>query len=235
MWKLSFRHGGCFASYSSLDSLDILQLGWQRMTPSRTIYFVDTDDDTRKKIAEVGQLMQFPFATFSHGSSFLKAFENGPGCLITELRIEDMSGLELQQRITQAGSKLPVIFVTAHPETHLIAKAMRNGAITVLQKPASKQELWDAVSEALARDREIRRIDISHQKRKRRLARLTAREKDVLELMVAGLPNKAIARRLDIGIRTVESRRQKIFEKTKSESFADLMRLVILAAPESPD
>jgi FixJ family two-component response regulator len=205
------------------------------MTASRTIYFVDTDDDTRRKLAEVGQLMQVPFATFSHASSFLKIFENGPGCLVAELRIEDMSGLELQQRITQAGSKLPVIFVTTHPEPHLIVKAMRNGATTVLQKPASKQELWDAVSEALARDREIRRIDISHQKRKRRLARITAREKDVLDLMVAGLPNKAIARRLGISLRTVESRRQHIFEKTKSESLADLMRLVILATPQSPD
>jgi FixJ family two-component response regulator len=207
----------------------------QRMTAPRTIYFVDTDDDTRKKLAEVGQLMQIPFATFSHGVSFLDAFENGPGCLVTELRIEDMSGLELQQRIAQAGSKLPVIFVTKHVEPHLIVKAMQNGATTVLQKPATKQELWDAVSEALAHDREIRRIDIRHQNRKRRLARLTTREKEVLNLIVGGLPNKAIARRLDISLRTVESRRQKIFEKTKSQSLAELMRLVILADPDSPD
>jgi FixJ family two-component response regulator len=205
------------------------------MTASRTIYFVDTDDDTLRKLAEIGQLMQVPFATFSHGRSFLKAFENGPGCLVAELWTEDMSGIELQQRITQAGGKLPVILVTRHPELHLVVRAMRNGAITVLQKPASKQELWDAVTEALGRDREIRRIDISHQKRKRRLARLTAREKEVLDLMVAGRPNKAIARRLDISLRTVESRRQKIFEKTMSESLADLMRLVILATLRSPD
>lgn len=205
------------------------------MTTSRTIYFVDSDDETRRKLSEVAQLMQVRLESFSDGSSFLKAFVGQPGCLVAELLIEDMSGLELQQRIAELGSKLPVIFVTAHSEIHLIVRAMQNGAATVLQKPAGKKEIWDAITQAMSRDSEIRRIDARHDKLKRRLTRLTPKEKDVLVLIVAGLPNKVIAKRLGISLRTVEARRQTIFQKTKSRSLSDLIKLVILAEAKSSD
>lgn len=205
------------------------------MTEPRTIYFVDSDDETRGKLSEVARLMQVHLESFSDGSSFLKAFADRPGCLVTELLIEDMSGLDLQQRIAKSGSKLPVIFVTAHSEIHLIVRAMQNGAATVLQKPASKKEIWDAITQALSHDREIRRVDAQHDKLTRQLTRLTSKEKDVLDLVIAGLPNKVIAKRLDVSVRTVEARRQKIFHKTKSNSLSDLIRLVILAESKPSD
>lgn len=205
------------------------------MTASRTIYLVDSDNETRRTLAEISHLMQIPLVTFSHGSSFLRSFEDDPGCLVAELRLEDMSGIELQQRIAQSGSKLPIMFVTAAPEVHLVVRAMQNGATTVLEKPVTRQDLWEPITKALALDREIRRIDSRHRKRSRRLAKLTAKEQQVLNLMMAGLPNKTIAKRLGVSLRTVESRRQKIFQKTKSDSLAQLMKLVILSSAGKGD
>ena len=197
------------------------------MTESRSIFFVDTDEETRKQLQEVAAIMKVSLQVFSHGESFLRAFKSGPGCLVTELRIQDMSGVELQQRIGDMGSKLPIIFVSEHLETHLIVRALQNGAITVLTKPIGKQEIWDAVSTSLDRDREIRRFDAQQQKLQNRLQSLTSQEKEVLDLMMKGLPNKVIAKRLDVSKRTIESRRHHIFKKTHTDSLADLIKLVI--------
>lgn len=200
-----------------------------------TIYCVDTEDNTRRTLWEVSQQKQLRLETFSRGADFLKAFDHGPGCLVAEFQIEDMNGLELQQRLAQQGSKLPVIFVAAQPETHCVVSAMQNGAITVLQKPVDASKIGDAVTKALAHELESRRIDASHARLQRRRAQLTPKENDVLELIMQGVPNKAIAKKLGISLRTVESRRQSIFQKTKCKSLADLIKLLIDTGWESKD
>jgi len=199
------------------------------VTELHSIFYVDSDEETREKLREVAEIKKIHLEVFSHGRSFLKAFQGGPGCLVTELRIQDMSGVELQQRIAEMGSKLPVVFVTAHPETHLIVRALHNGAITVLQKPVSKQEIWDAVSNSLMRDREFRRMDAEREDVKKRLTRLDSKEREVLNLMMKGFPNKVIANRLNVSIRTVEARRHRVFQKTNTKSLVDLIKLVVFA------
>jgi FixJ family two-component response regulator len=200
-----------------------------------TIYFVDSDDDTRRTLRDVTAQVGARLESFSHAKSFLRAYTGGPGCLVAELQIEDMNGLELQKQLAEGGSRMPVVFVAANAETQMIVQGMQNGAITVLQKPASEEELCDAVMAALVRDREIRRIDAGHRKLQRRLTTLTPREKDVLDLIMAGLSNKVIAKRLGLSLRTVESRRQRIFQKTKCSSVAELAGLVFRATAEAKD
>ncbi len=168
-------------------------------------------------------------AEYENGEEFLAAYrESRSGCLVTEIRLLGMSGLELQQTMAAEQIALPVIFLTQYAETRLTVKAMQNGALTVLDKPANSQDLWDAIRRALALDQQSRRVDAAHNETKRRLARLTKKEWQVLDLLIEGKTNKVIANSLDISVRTVEARRHQIFKKTKTDSLAQLVRLILL-------
>jgi FixJ family two-component response regulator len=138
-----------------------------------------------------------------------------------------MSGLELQESMAAESIALPVIFLTRFAETRLTVKAMQNGALTVLDKPANSQDLWDALRKGLATDRQARRVDAAHNETRRRLARLTKKEWQVLDLLIEGKTNKVIANSLDVSVRTVEARRHQIFRKTKTDSLAQLVRLIL--------
>jgi FixJ family two-component response regulator len=131
--------------------------------------------------------MQVECRVFASAEEFLRspAWES-PGCLVMEFRLLGMNGLELQRELTNRGSRLPVIFMSTHPETRLTIRAMRLGAITVLEKPVSKQELWDAIREAFSRNGELRRIDAAHEEIQGKLDSLSLRERQVLRLVMAG-------------------------------------------------
>ncbi len=138
-----------------------------------------------------------------------------------------MNGIELQESLASDCMTLPIIFVTAHPETAFTVRAMQNGAITVLDKPHSEQELWDAIRKGVSLDQAVRRIDERRGEVRRRLARLTQKERQVLDLLVDGKTNKAIAGQLGISIRTVEARRHQLFKKTRTDSVAELVKLIL--------
>jgi len=197
-----------------------------------TLYFVDSEDATRRTLWQIAQEKQLRLETFSHGKNFLRAFNGGPGCLVVEMQLEDMSGLELQQQLIRRGSTLPIVFITEHAATDMTVKAMQNGAETVLEKPIDANQLDESIERALARDSELRRIDAGHKKLQRRLSRLTPKDKAVLALIIEGVPNKEIARRLEVSLRTVEARRQRVFQQTNSKSLADLVKLVVLSRLE---
>jgi len=198
------------------------------------IFIVDSDESVVAIVRAIAEEMQVPCESFVQAEAFLTAYEgNRPGCLVTEIRLLGMNGIELQEMLAADCSSLPVIFVTGHAETRLSVRAMQNGAITVLEKPLSLQELWDAVRQALTHDQKTRRLDAKHSDVRRRLAHLTKKERHVLDLMIQGKANKVIASRLNVSLRTVEARRHQIFKKTKTDSVAELVRLILM--PGSDD
>jgi FixJ family two-component response regulator len=200
------------------------------MTQPPTVFIVDPDAESQAQVAQIVKEMRIASKRFASAETFLESESaHLPGCLVTEFRLLGMNGIELQESLTADHITLPVIFVTSHPETSLIVRAMRNGAVTVLEKPFSGQELWDTIRQALSLDQSIRRIDARHDDNRRRLARLTPKERLVLDLLVKGKPNKAIAKQLGVSVRTVENRRQQIFKKTGADSVAQLVRLIIQA------
>jgi len=203
------------------------------MGASATIFAVDPDESITTFLHAIALEMQVQCESFSQAEDFLDAYEaSRPGCLVTEFRLLGMNGVELQELLAAECSALPVVFVTGHAETRLCVRAMQNGAITVLEKPLSHQELWDALRKALTHDKNMRRIDARHSHVRKRLANLTPKERQVLDLMIQGKANKVIAHRLAVSIRTVEARRHQIFKKTATDSIAELVKLILLTEPD---
>lgn len=201
-----------------------------------TVFIIDPNPEVRGALARIADEMRLPASQYPSAEAFLDAQQGNPaGCVVCEFRLLGMNGIELQESLASDCITLPMIFVTAHPETALTVRAMRNGAITVLEKPHSEQELWDAIRKALSLDQAVRRIDAKHSELRRRLARLTEKERQVLDLLVDGKTNKAIAGKLNISVRTVEARRHQIFKKTRTDSVAELVRLILQSGVKEED
>jgi FixJ family two-component response regulator len=142
-----------------------------------------------------------------------------------------MSGLELQEKLKELDISLPVIIISAYAQTPMTVQAMKRGAVSFLEKPCEENQLWDAIREALAQDEATRLARERREECHQRLAILTPAERAVMELIVAGEPNKVIAKRLGVSVRTVEARRHEVFKKTQVDSVAALVRLVMEAEP----
>ena len=197
-----------------------------------TLFIVDPDEAVVAGVRAIAEEMRVPCESFAQAEEFLATYKDDrPGCLLTEFRLMGMNGIELQESLAADCCSLPIIFLAANPETRLSVRAMQNGAMTVLEKPLSHQELWDSVRRALTRDEQTRRIDARHSIVRRRLGLLTEKERQVLDLMIQGKANKVVATRLDISVRTVEARRHQIFKKTKTDSIAELVRLILMSEP----
>jgi FixJ family two-component response regulator len=203
------------------------------MLPDVTVFVVDDDDQARESVCALIRSMGLEAECYASGEAFLESYaEDRPGCLVTDLRMLGMSGLELQETLIERGFTLPVIVITAHPRTSLTVRAMRRGAITLLEKPYQDNELWDAIREGIERDKKQRSEDLRRQDVLRKLESLTDKERVVMDMMVDGLANKVIARKLDVSIRTVESRRHDVFEKMQADSLAELVRMAVSLRPE---
>ena len=199
-----------------------------------TVYIVDDDQGARDSVRALARSLNVQAETFASAEEFLQHYDRQwPGCLVTDLRMHGMSGIELQENLSANGVSIPVIIITAHAETPITVKAVKRGAVTVLEKPCSSHELCDAIRAAIALDAHGRREATRHQQFHERLADLSKHERAVLDYMVDGLANKVTARRLGVSIRTVENRRQRIFEKTRTRSLAELIRLVVESQSDS--
>jgi len=154
-----------------------------------------------------------------------------PGCIITDVRMPGMDGLELQEELARRGVSMPIIVLTGHGDIPMSVRAMRGGAIDFLTKPVGAATLLASVREALRRDEETRRRAARAQSNHERLAGLTAREREVMELAVQGIPNKEIGRRLGISHRTVEIHRARLMQKTGTQSIGELVHLLAQPAP----
>ena len=150
-----------------------------------------------------------------------------PGCLVLDVRMPGISGLELQQRLTDMESTLPIIFVTAHGDIPMAVEAVKAGAVDFIQKPFRDQELLDKIQRALEQNRGRRETRTDRQAIESRLAELTPREREVLELVVVGKANKVIAAELGISQRTVEIHRARVMQKMHADSLSELVRMVM--------
>ena len=163
---------------------------------------------------------------FASADEFLEHEEqHRSGCLVLDIRMPGLGGLELQDELISRGSTLPIIFITGHGDVPMAVDAMQKGAVDFIQKPFRDQELLDRVREALSTDRERRAAREKHAEVESRLERLTKREREVFDLVVTGKPNKVIAYELDVSQRTVEIHRARVMEKMEARSLADLVRM----------
>lgn len=198
------------------------------MSNRSAVFVVDDDEQARKSVCALVHSMGVPAESFSSAEEFLDRYTEGrAGCLVTDVRMFGMSGLELQAELARRDVRLPVIVLTAYPRTPTTVLAIKAGAVTLLEKPYQDDDLWDAIRTALAEDAANR---VRHEQRRtlgRRIAGLTPAESKVMEMIVQGKPNKLIAKQLDVSIRTVENRRREVFDKMQAESVAELVRMVI--------
>ena len=194
------------------------------------VFVVDDDADIRESLQTLLEASGFQVQTFDSASSFLTnwAFD-GIACLIADIRMPDMDGLQLQEELVRRKAGLPVIIVTGHGDVPLAVRAMKAGAIDFLEKPFDDKLLLSSVGRALEAAKTAQNSAAEAQRAEARIAELTSREKQVLELLAAGRPNKVIAYELDISPRTVEIHRARVMEKMRAKSLAELVRVVVAA------
>jgi two-component system response regulator FixJ len=191
-----------------------------------TIYVVDDDDGMRRALDTLLGTVGYKTALFALPSEFLARFKaDTPGCLILDIRMPEMSGLEVQQQLNRAGAMLPVIFITGHGDVPMAVQAMKEGAFQFIQKPFRDQELLDHINHALQFDRDNRKDFALRAEVQRRVETLTPREKQVMDLVVEGEANKVMAIDLGLSERTVEIHRAKVMEKMGARSVAHLVKM----------
>ncbi len=191
-----------------------------------TVFVVDDDPSVRTAVKRLLASVGLQCETFSTAAEFLIRCEHGvSGCLVLDVRMPGASGLDLQRMLNQAETDLPVIFVTAHADVPLTVRAMKAGALEVLTKPFDDQALLDAVYQALEQER-VRSHDREELHRLRdRFDTLTAREREVMALVVTGLLNKQIAGELGTAEKTIKVHRAQVMHKMEAESLAELVRM----------
>lgn len=200
------------------------------MESNPTVFVVDDDAEALASVLALVRSMGPLCKPFDSAEEFLAFCDSGKsleGCLVTDVRMVGISGIELQEQLQSRGIAIPVIVLTAFARTPLTVRAIQNGAVTMLDKPYDDDDLWDAIREGLKRDASQRAEALAQQHIRARFDSLKPTERQVMELVVDGLPNKVIASRLDVSVRTVENRRREVFSKMQAESVADLVRLAI--------
>lgn len=190
------------------------------------VFVVDDDplirDGLRSLIKSVGLHVE----TFGSSREFMQRRpSDAPGCLVLDVRLPGLSGLDLQRELNESNFQIPIIFMTGHGDIPMSVRAMKNGAQEFLTKPVRGQDLLDAVQQAIARDRAARRERAKMADLRMRFDSLTPREREVLDLIVAGLLNKQIAGELNIEEVTIKTHRAHIMQKTQAESLAHLVRM----------
>jgi len=198
----------------------------------RCLYVIDDDAGVRRSIAFLAHSAGLEAKTYESAAEFLEACSDAvPGCLVLDVCMPGMSGIELQQILLARGISLPLIFVTGHGDVPMCAQAMKDGAFDFLEKPLDPDRLLSVIERAMACDEQMRRDRHSRSLFQQRLVTLTGREQEVLQLVVAGNSTKQIAAQLGISIKTVDKHRAKVLEKMQVENAVELARLAMLAAP----
>jgi FixJ family two-component response regulator len=190
------------------------------------VFVVDDDDSVRKALTRLIQSVGMKVESFASAEAFLlQPRYEGPCCLVLDIRMSGLSGLDLQKELVQANRILPIIFITGHGTIPMSVQAMKAGAIDFLEKPFEDQALLDLIKRALEWDRQAQQEHIEKREILKRFESLTPREQEILALVVTGKLNKQVALQLDISEKTVKAHRARVMEKMGAESLADLVRV----------
>jgi len=191
-----------------------------------TVFLVDDDASIRDALSLLISLKGLRASVFSSAENFLAVYDPAwRGCLLTDLKMSGMSGLDLQKSLVDRGADLPVVVLTAHGDVGTARVALKNGAVDFLEKPVDDDVLVDVLMNAIRIDTERHKLDEQRSKAVARLDALTAREREVLELLAAGMQHKQIAERLAISARTVEVYKARMMQKLQCRSLAEVIRL----------
>jgi FixJ family two-component response regulator len=203
------------------------------MTQSATVHVVDDDRAFSDALVLALQAANFAANAYQDAQEFLDAYRcDMPGCLVTDVRLPSMSGLELQQHLLDRNMRIPTIFITGHGEVAMSVSAFKRGAVDFLEKPFTTVAILQSVRDALRRDARLRRAETERSILDARCARLSAREARVMSMVISDWSNKEIARALDISPRTVDHHRAHMMAKMGARSLADLILMGVASGRE---
>lgn len=198
-------------------------------TDERTVHVVDDDEALLESIRFLLESVGLKVETYSSAQQFLDEFDDDSGCIVLDVRMPGMGGLELMEELRRRRVLLPVIIVTGHGDIPMAVRAMRSGARNFIQKPCNDQELIDTIREALAHDHEVGPVFERGRVFRERLATLTEREREVMDQVIQGTLNKNIADELNLSEKTIEVHRSNMMKKMQVQSVAELVRLAVSA------
>jgi FixJ family two-component response regulator len=191
-----------------------------------TVFIVDDDAQVRESLKDLIRSVGLRVELFASAQEFLRAqHPDAPTCLVLDVRMPGLSGLDLQRQASEAGLEIPIIFITGHGDIPMTVRAMKAGAIEFLSKPFRDQDLLDAIQQALERSRKAREQQAVTKELRRRFASLTSRQREVMERVVAGLINKETGAELGISEKTVKIQRHQVMEKMGARSLPELVRM----------
>ncbi|MGL5093948.1 MAG: response regulator transcription factor [Planctomycetia bacterium] len=194
------------------------------------VYVVDDDVSLRQSLRFLLEAENYVVATMATGQQFLDGYDpDRNGCLVLDLRMPGMSGLQLQEYLVSRDMHIPVVMITGHADVPVAVRAMKAGMVDFIEKPFDDRVLLDSVRKAIRLDAELRRRKSQRDQTDRRLQSLSTREQEVMERVVAGKANKVVAAELGLSLKTVEYHRAKVMEKMECDSLAELVRQVLLA------
>ncbi len=196
------------------------------MKPDRVVFVVDDDPAVRNSLSWLIETVGLPVQTFASAAEFLAGYDGQtPGCVVLDVRMPGMNGLELLATLRSSGSSVPVIVVTAYGNIPMAVRAIKGGATEFLEKPVNDQVLLDHIQHAVAVDVENHKLRESHNELCRRAERLTAREREVMDLVVSGMSNREMADKLGISTKTVEAHRSRILAKMEARNVLHLLQM----------
>ena len=200
-----------------------------------TVFVVDDDPAIRESLRWLIESVGLKVKVFTTANEFLESYDPSlPGCLVLDIRMPGMSGLDLQNELAAREVSIPILIITGHAEVPVAVRAMKAGALDFIEKPFSDQLLLDRIRRAIEKDVEFRQAHSERAEVAARLAQLTPREREVMDLVIAGKANKVIASELGLSPKTVEVHRAHVMKKMQVDSLADLVRVGMLSRNETP-
>ncbi|QDV25352.1 response regulator transcription factor [Aureliella helgolandensis] len=199
------------------------------------VFVIDDDENSRNVVVELVRAMQLPVSSFASAEDFLASYAGQrPACIVTDQRMPGMSGIDLIECLRKQDLTIPVVVVTAFADTQSTVRAVRGGAISLIEKPCNRESLWGGILEAIRLDQRNSIKDAEREDAKRKMESLTPAEAEVAEMLVEGLANKVVASRIDASLRTVEARRAATFKKLGVASIAGMVQVWLTANSDEP-